>query len=237
MFYPNDYCYNCPYSNYNTRSASPNNPISITTKDIKLSNEKIKEELRIPVIQGSVAPNILKFMNSNFENDIMEFKRQMEEAAEEGAQAAKQANKRFDPYKISNIYAVTYNKNNIISLSLIYEQHISGKTYYIRTTYNYDIATGRSLSVLDLFKPGTNAKSQINTEIMKELGTNPQKYFPGAINNFKGIADDQPFYIDGQDLVLFFRFNEIAPVASEIPVVRIPLAKFRDSLKPQLLRC
>jgi hypothetical protein len=176
-------------------------------------------------------------MNSNFENDIMEFKSQLEVAAEEALQTAKQTNKKYDPYRISNIFAVTYNKNNIISLSLIYEQHIGARTYYIRTTYNYDIVTGKSLSALDLFKPGVNAKSLINTEIMKELGTNPQKYFPGAIKNFKGIADDQPFYIDGQDLVLFFRFNEIAPVASEIPVIRIPLTKFSGALKPQLLRC
>ncbi|HCW03595.1 MAG TPA: hypothetical protein DGK91_03045 [Clostridium sp.] len=142
----------------------------------------------------------------------------------------------MNPYRISNVYAVTYNKNNILSLSLIYEQVINGITYYTRTTYNYDIRTGKSLSVLDLFKPGINAKALINTEIMKELGTNPQKYFPGAINSFRGIADDQPFYIDNTDLVLFFRFNEIAPAGTDIPTIRIPLSKFGDSLKPQLLR-
>lgn len=237
MFYSHDYrCYNCPFNNYSTRTNSPNNPISVATKDIKMSNEKIKEELRIPIVQGSIAPNVLKLINSNLENDIMEFKDQMEAAAEENAQTAKQANKKINPYRISNIYALTYNKNNIVSISLIYEQYINGNTYYIRTTYNYDLSSGKSLSVLDLFKPGINAKSLINTEIMKEIGSNPQKYFPGAINTFKGIANDQPFFIDGQDLVLFFRFNEIAPVASEIPVVRIPMARFRDSLKPQLLR-
>jgi hypothetical protein len=236
MFYCDYNCYNCPYNSEFTRTNSPNNPINVIPKDMKSSNEKIREELRIPVAQGSAAPNVLKLMNSNFENDIMEFKSQMEYAAEENAQAAKKANKKIDPYRISNIYAVTYNKNNILSLSLIYEQYINGKSYYIRTTYNYDTNTGKSLSVQDLFKPGVNAKSLINTEIMMELGSNPQKYFPSAINTFKGIADDQPFYIDGQDLVLFFRFNEIAPVASEIPVIRIPLARFKDAIKPQLLR-
>lgn len=218
------------------RSDSPSNQLSIRSKDIKSSNEKIKEDLRIPVIQGAIAPNILQFINSNINNDIMEFKRQMEEAAEENAERAEKNNQPINPYRISNIYVVTYNKNNILSLSLIYEQIINGRTYYTRTTYNYDIQSGRSLSVLDLFKPGINAKSLINTEIMKELGTNPQKYFPGAINSFKGIADDQPFYIDDTDLVLFFRFNEIAPAGTDIPTIRILLAKFKDSLKPQLLR-
>ncbi|WP_163193813.1 DUF3298 and DUF4163 domain-containing protein [Clostridium thermarum] len=236
MFYYDYYRHICPYGTELYRMDSPNNPINVVTKNIKTSNEKIKVELRIPIIQGSITPNILKHINSNFENDIMEFNSQMEQAADENAQAAKAANKKIDPYRISNIYAVTYNKNNIISVSLIYEQYINGRSYYIRTTYNYDINTGKSLSVADLFKPGVNGKALINTEIVKELGTNPQNYFPGAIQSFKGIADDQPFYIDGQDLVLFFRFNEIAPVASEIPVIRIPLSRFGDSIKPQLLR-
>ena len=169
--------YYYPYiNNYMYRSDSPSNQLSIRSKDIKSSNENIKEDLRIPVIQGAIAPNILQFINSNINNDIMEFKRQMEEAAEENAERAEKNNQPINPYRISNIYVVTYNKNNILSLSLIYEQIINGRTYYTRTTYNYDIQSGRSLSVLDLFKPGINAKSLINTEIMKELG-NPQKYF------------------------------------------------------------
>ena len=231
----NSHCYYCPYSSNMYRAASPSNRLTVRTKDIKSSNEKIKVDLRVP-IQVSISPNILQFINSNINNDIMEFKRQMEEAAEENAAKAKAKNQQINPYRISNVYAVTYNKNNILSLSLIYEQVINGITYYTRTTYNYDIRTGKSLSVLDLFKPGINAKALINTEIMKELGTNPQKYFPGAINSFRGIADDQPFYIDNTDLVLFFRFNEIAPAGTDIPTIRIPLSKFGDSLKPQLLR-
>lgn len=237
MFISNNFdCYYCPYSNYMYRTDAPSNQLSVRTKDIKSNNEKIKADLRVPVLQGPIAPNILQLINSNINNDIMEFKRQMEEAADENAARARRNNQPINPYRISNVYAVTYNKNNILSLSLIYEQFINGRTYYTRTTYNYDIRSGRSLSVLDLFKPGVNAKALINTEIMKELGTNPQKYFPGAINSFRGIADDQPFYIDGTDLVLFFRFNEIAPAGTDIPTIRIPLSKFRDSLKPQLLR-
>lgn len=237
MFISNTFdCYYCPYINNMYRLDSPSNQISVRTKDIKSSNEKIKEDLRIPVFQGPIAPNILQLINSNVNNDIMEFKRQMEEAANENAERARRNNQPINPYRISNVYAVTYNKNNILSLSIIYEQVINNRIYYTRTTYNYDIRSGRSLSVLDLFKPGINAKALINTEIMKELGTNPQKYFPGAINSFRGIADDQPFYVDNTDLVLFFRFNEIAPAGTDIPTIRIPLAKFRDSLKPQLLR-
>lgn len=220
-----------------TRMNSPDNPITVTTKELKSSNEKINENLRVPVLRGAVKPEVLNFINSNVNEDIMEFKRQMEEAADENAEKAKLAGKKVIPYDISNIYAITYNKNGIISVSIIYDELIDGRHYYIRAPYNYDTSNGKSLSVLDLFNPGVNAKALINDQIMREIRTNPQNYFPGAIKNFKGIADDQPFYIDNNNLVLFFGFNEIAPVASQIPVISIPLSRFKDALKPQVLRC
>ncbi|MDP4091309.1 MAG: DUF3298 and DUF4163 domain-containing protein [Bacillota bacterium] len=219
-----------------TRMNSPDNPITVVPKEIKSSNEKIRENLRIPVLRGSVKPEVINFINSNMSEDIMEFKRQMEEAADEHAMKAKLAGRPVVPYDISNIYSITYNKNGIISISVIYEEILDGKSYYIRATYNYDTNSGKSLSVLDLFKPGVDAKTLINSEIMRELRANPQNYFPGAIKNFKGIADDQPFYIDNNNLVLFFGFNEIAPVASQIPAISIPLSRFRTALKPQILR-
>lgn len=140
MFISNTFdCYYCPYINNMYRLDSPSNQISVRTKDIKSSNEKIKEDLRIPVFQGPIAPNILQLINSNVNNDIMEFKRQMEEAANENAERARRNNQPINPYRISNVYAVTYNKNNILSLSIIYEQVINNRIYYTRTTYNYDI--------------------------------------------------------------------------------------------------
>lgn len=239
------HCINCPFTSpiqydyantYFTRNVSPSNPININPKEITLSNDKIKENLRVPVVQGNIDPRVLNQINSGLENDIMEFKQQMESSADEGEMDSKKLNKPFEPYVISNVYAVTYNKNNILSLSLIYEELINRRHYYIRTSYNYDLCTGKSLSVGDMFKPGTDVKTLINTEIRKELATGKASYMPNAAQNFKGIADDQPFFIDGENLNIFLSFNEVAPLASEIPSVKIPMYKLRNYLKPEFLR-
>lgn len=247
MYYPYNYmCSNCQFRFVKTedlldgsclRMNSPDNPVTITTREIKSSKDIIKENLRVPILSGNVSPAVQNTINSNINEDIMEFKSQMEDAAAEDAQKAKQTGAKFIPYDISNIYAITYNKNGIISISITYDEFIGGRHYYIRVAYNYDLNNGKSLSVLDLFKPGTNGKALINAEIIREIGANPKNYFPGAIKTFKGIADDQPFYIDGSNLALFFGFNEIAPIASQIPVITLPLFKFKDSLKPNILRC
>ena len=65
---------------------------------------------------------------------------------------------------------------------------------------------------------------------------NRERYFPGTIERFRGIAEDQPFYLQNGNLVIFFGFNEIAPTVAQIPVFSIPLSNFGSALKPALLR-
>jgi hypothetical protein len=221
-------------SNFN-RTSSDRIPISVTTQDVNLSNNYIKENLRIPKLTGLKTPAISSQINKSIENDIMEFKRQMEESAKESEETAKKTGSKFIPYSISNIYDITFNKNNIISLTILYHEYVSGKNYYIKTSYNYDTSTGKALSIGDLFKPGTNYKEIIDNLIRKQLYQNKNQYFPGSLENFKGIAEDQPFYLEDNNLIVFFGFNEIAPLQSQIPTVKIPLSQLQNSLKPQFL--
>lgn len=206
--------------------------LTATSTQITNENPKISEYLQIPVFKGNIDKNILQNINSNVKNDIMEFKRQMEEAADENAEALKKQGKKVSPYQISNTYSVTYNKNNILSLSLIYQEYISGKNSYIRTTYNYNLETGESMSLKNLFKQGANYIEALNRKINSSIKMN----YPEIAMKFKGISEDQPYYLDNDNLIIFLRFNEIAPIVSDIPVIRIPLWELSDILKPQLLR-
>lgn len=207
-------------------------PLTIATTKITNSNDKINEYLQIPVFHGEINPQILENINSNIKNDILEFKNQMESAADENAQNLKKQGKKPDPYQISNTYSITYNKNDILSISLFYQQYISGKNSYIRATYNYDLKTGGSMPLKNLFKQGVDYLGTLNRKTREKLQVN----YPSILAQFKGIAEDQPFYLDNNTLVLFPRFNEIAPTVSAIPVIRIPLHELSNILKPQLLR-
>ncbi|MDT8718174.1 DUF4163 domain-containing protein [Clostridium sp. 19966] len=231
----------CPYCNddsvcpfYRLRY-NPNNfypPLTVTTSRITNSNEKINESLQIPVFSGNINKNILSNINSNIKNDIMEFRNQMESAAEENAANLKKQGKKPNPYQIATTYSITYNKNNILSVSLFYQEYIGGKNSYIRTAYNYDLNNGDSMSLGNLFKPSTNYLAVLNQKTRRFLQLN----YPGMLPQFNGISEDQPYYIDNNTLVIFPRFNQIAPSISEIPLVRIPLGELSDILKPQLLR-
>lgn len=218
----------------NTNSATANN-IGITFKPIKASKKYISEDLRIPILSGIKDTKIQNKINTSLKDDIMEFKRQMEEAADEDGLKAKKEGKKFTNYIISNNATITYNKNNIISLSNLYYEFINGRHYYIRTTYNYDLDTGIPLGLKDLFKPGVPYRELINNEVRKQLAANTTIYPPESVQNFKGITEDHPFYLENGNIVLFFGFNEIAPTISEIPIIKLPFKAFGDSIKPMFL--
>lgn len=213
-----------------------NSPITIKYKEIKYVDNKIKENLKVPVLFSNINPQVLKYINDNIENDIMEFKRQMEVSAHNKSIEDNKKVVIMGPYFISNSYEITYNKNDIISISIIYYEYVNGKHIYIRVPYNYNIKTGNPVSLKDLFKAGVDYISLINNEIKKKLQQDSDKYLPYSIKDFSGISEDQPFYLENEDIVIFFQFGESASTLSKIPVIKLPLTSFENNINPMLLR-
>jgi hypothetical protein len=199
-------------------------------------NDYIQEYIQIPIFSGEINPELLNHINNNIKNDILEFKNQMESAAADSANEMKKQGKHFTPFEISNTYLVTYNKDSILSVSIIYNEHVFGKNSYIRTAYNYDLQTGESMPLGSLFKPGTNYIDMLNRKVRESLQKNSQLYAPNSAIKFHGISEDHPYYLDNYNLNLFFGFNEISPVSGEIPIIKIPLSELRGILKPHFLR-
>ncbi|MDF2547412.1 MAG: hypothetical protein K0R93_2310 [Anaerosolibacter sp.] len=218
------------------RSDVPENPITISTKAVNNRTSVITTELKIPVIQGIANTQIQNNINKQVEDDLLEFKREMEEEANIYAKLAKEQGKPFVPFIASNIYSIPYNKASILSMNILYHQFIRGRHSYIKVPYNYNILTGKSLSISDLFQEGANYKEAVNRQVRQQLQADSSKYFPGTIEQFKGIAEDQPFYLENGYLVVFFGFHQIAPTESLLPVFRIPLSSLQHILKPIFLR-
>lgn len=230
-----NYCPFCsPHQRFQNQNMIDNlyrQRIAANTQEIRNVNSKINEYLRIPILRGNINPQILSNINTNIKNDILEFKTQMETAADYNAEQAAKQGKKVIPYIISNIYSITYDRNNILSLSLLFQENIDGRNSFIRTSYNYDLNTGKPLALKDLFKPNVNYISILNREIRRIIQQNPSAYFKDTLKNFNGIAEDQPFYLDDNELSIYFGFNEIAPIASEIPIIKIPLYDLHEVLK------
>lgn len=228
------YIYFCPiYGNYSLPRQNP--PISVKPKNIEYKNNIIEVSLRIPVLESPYHKQIISKINASVENDIMEFKDQIEEGAKYHAEKMKAAGKPVKPFVASNVYQITYDRNNVLSMTLLYYALVNSISNYVKTSYTYDLTTGKAMSLGDLFKQGVDYIPILNYEIRKELTANKQKYLPDTIKNFAGIARDQPFYLDDSSIAIFLGFNEVAPISAEIPIILIPFSNLRNVLKPSLL--
>jgi len=87
--------------------------------------------------------------------------------------------------------------------------------------YNIDLKTGKLLPLAELFKPG-EYKTVIDKEINRQIALDPESYFEGDMG-FQGIAKEQNYYLDGENLVIYFNQYEIAPYAAGIRDFKIPL--------------
>lgn len=235
----NHYCsmYNtqCPYYIKNLYRQQLNN-LNVITDEINSQTPNIREYLKVPVLQGNIDAKILDNINSNVRNDILEFKNELELAADETAKEKKAAGISFSPFEISNNYLLTYNKNGLLSISLVFQELIDGKNSYIRTSYNYDLKTGESMPLESLFKPQSDYINILNKEILNQVKDNPSDYSSYTVSNFKGITKDQPYYLDNKNLNLFFGFNQISPTVSEIALIKIPYENLNTILEPNITR-
>lgn len=125
------------------------------------------------------------------------------------------------PYDYTSRYKVT-NKENILSFYIDYYQ-FNGGAHGItnREVYNIDIKSGQYIELKDLFANDFDYKAYINEEIKKEINKNPENYF---MDSFKGIKEDQKFYIQNNKLVIHFPYYEIAPYVAGMPefIMEIP---------------
>ena len=144
------------------------------------------------------------------------------------------------PYQLYSRYKVT-NGQNVTSFYIDYYQFTGGAHGITsRLSYNVDNANGKELNLNDLFKNGYDYKSVINLEIANAIERDKDKYFTGK-DGFNGIKENQAFYIDRGNVVIYFDIYEIAPYVTGIPEFYIPVEKFdqrnmKYELKPYTIR-
>lgn len=95
-----------------------------------------------------------------------------------------------------------------------------------------DLKTGEFYRLEDLFKPGSDYVKKLSAIVGERIKNDPQYsyVFP---DSYKGIAPDQPFYVDEEALTLYFAPYEIAPYAAGFPSFRIPYAEIMGLIRTE----
>ncbi len=129
-------------------------------------------------------------------------------------------------YELHIGFAVSYNKNGILSLyTETYEFTGGAHGNTVREAFNFDTKTGERLSLYSIFKDVNKYKTVFNSAVSDSIKRN-QDFF----GDYEGIKEDNNFLIGEDGITIFFGLYEIAPYSSGIPEFTISKDKFSDIL-------
>ena len=205
------------------------NKIEVSEQVIKNDYKYLKEDIKIPQLKSDLFKERADLINSNIKNDILP----------KVADAEKTAKEYFDntgnvviptfPFEIISNYIVNLNNAKLISIYNDYYEYLGGAHgNTIRTSYTGDKQNVRLLILQDLFTKDSNYKDIINKEIVRQINLEPDIYFNSG-KDFKGIKDNQDYYLNGENLIIYYQLYEIAPYVAGIREFKIPLKMFGEN--------
>ncbi|HJV45037.1 MAG TPA: WG repeat-containing protein [Bacillota bacterium] len=126
-------------------------------------------------------------------------------------------------------FDITFFQKNLIVLELDGYDYPFGAAHGMPTKVypHVDLVSGQFYVLKDLFKPGSHYV-QILSGIIGNQIKNNDEYSYVFPDSYKGIKEDQPFYVMKDTLNIYFPPYEIAPYAAGFPTFRIP---FQEIMK------
>jgi hypothetical protein len=101
-----------------------------------------------------------------------------------------------------------------------------------RKTPNIDLVSGQFYSLGDLFMGGVYWTGELNKIIENMIETDPQYEYVFK-DAFKGIAIDQSFYVDENNLYIYFSPYEIGPYVAGFITFKIPFTEIEGMMNKQ----
>lgn len=195
--------------------------LPIGDKKIKSENNLLGFYLSYPVIEDK--SSFISEINDIIYQDVENFKELVTDTLNNPI------TKSFD-YKINALseYKINLNENQIISIYIEFSQLIGLYDITYVNSYNYDIDLKREIKLKDLFKEDEDYMDIINYFILKEI----DEYL---YDRFKGISDDNTFYITKEYLVICFSSYELDQKYSVALEFKIPIDEIKKYLSDYMI--
>lgn len=218
------------FSNFNLVNAKQNiNKLEIKRANVEEKSEYFEMNLNIPIINGLENKEREKELNEGFKNKALDFGKGIKAMAEEDFKESKKEGYDVKIYEAVVNFNIQYIGENYISL-LVDSYSYTGGAHGItlRQSYNIDRNTGEIITLKNIFKDGYDYKKVIDEMIMKQINKDKDNYFP---EDFKGIQENQAFFINEEGLVVYFQLYEIAPYVTGFPEFKVPFDDIKNSMK------
>lgn len=231
-----NYEFKIPYDIFKNkiRMIITNNIVAnIDTQTITKNNDYINCIINIPIIMMQ-NKKVEKYINDEIRNSIMKFYNEAQEQAKEYQKDLPDIDNKF----VANAnFEVKKNSDDMLSILIKYYKYSGGAHgYYENIAYNVDIKNEKNIELKELFNDGYDYKKVLDNEIRRQIEIlikeDPQNE---GIYEFNGIKDNQKFYIQDDDIVIYFDLYEIAPYAAGIPEFQINKSVIDHILKEEYL--
>ncbi|MCC0682950.1 DUF3298 and DUF4163 domain-containing protein [Clostridioides sp. ZZV15-6383] len=204
---------------------------TIGSKTIVKNDEYLESTINMPVITNS-NKIVERSTNDKIKNDIFEFYNKSYKEAKQYLKDNPDEENKF----VANVdFELKKNIDSALSIKVRYYTYSGGAHgFYKDIAYNVDMRTGKFLELMDLFKDNTKYKEVIDEEIKRQIAELEKKDEENiGIYNFKGIKENQNFYLQDENLVIYFDLYDITPYAAGIPEFSIDKKLISSMLKPE----
>lgn len=130
-------------------------------------------------------------------------------------------------------YSVSGNILSVLLTEYNYTGGAHGMTFL--QAYTLNTATNEFYSTFDsLFNPKSDYKKVIVDKINKKIDEESDLYFQEAKQTVASKGTDFKFYVDGNNLVIYFDLYDLRPYAGGIPRFTFPAAELKGLLKDEV---
>lgn len=182
-------------------------PVLVRTLTYAPGNIKIY----YPQIEGRINPRIQQQVNQ----EIIQINQQLQQMQNPEARPG-----------MYGEFAVKTNEQNILSIGFLNYAYTPmaahGMTYIKSATW--DLTTGRTYQLKDLFKPGSNYVEVLNRLIKAQIKSRQID----TLEPFKSISPNQDYYIADKALVIYFQLYDLTAYAYGFPMFPISVFDLQD---------
>ncbi|MGL4771980.1 MAG: WG repeat-containing protein [Clostridium sp.] len=139
-----------------------------------------------------------------------------------------EGNEVLDYNYVGNFFVKFYDRDLLV-LNLNSYKYPYGAAHGMPTqkTPNINLSTGEFYKLEDLFLKNLPWRREINNIIKEEIENNP-KYDYVFKDVFNGIKEEQDFYVDKNNLYIYFPPYEIGPYSAGFITFKIPFSELED---------
>ena len=137
-----------------------------------------------------------------------------EEFTEESVEDSEQ---KKEPITLFMTFKITYNKNNFLCIVQTYDKDLGeNKEFSGQRSFFFSLENATYLSLGEIFVINEDFTNYINGKIMEELAAGAYSTYDDN-SGFTGISKNSKFYIDSNNLYIYYDALEISPDKDTIP--------------------